>query len=94
MSINWKIRFKNKVWLSAFLAFVVSTAYSFLGMFDVMPAITENEVMQVVNSVLQVLSLFGLIVDPTTPGVNDSQRAMSYVAPGVMEPPDMDTNNG
>ena len=92
MAINWKVRFKNEVWLSAFLVFIVSTLYAFLGMFDIMPAITENEVLQIIDSVLRVLSLLGLIVDPTTPGMADSQRAMTYVAPGVMEPPDTESN--
>jgi len=34
-----------------------------------------------VTAVLQVLSLLGLIVDPTTAGVADSQRALGYEEP-------------
>lgn len=85
MKINWKVRFQNKVWLSAFIAFVVSTIYTFLGMFEVAPAVTQDSVMQVISAVLQLLGLLGVIVDPTTPNVADSDRAMHYVAPGVTE---------
>ena len=37
MSINWKVRFKNKVWLTAFLTFLISAAYQLLAMFEVDP---------------------------------------------------------
>lgn len=88
MKLNWTVRFKNKVWLASFLAFVVSTIYTLLGMFDVMPAITQDSVMQVISAVLQLLGLLGVIADPTTPGVNDSARAMNYIEPGVIKPPE------
>lgn len=86
MNINWKVRFKNKTWLASFIAFVVSTVYTLLGMFDVMPAVTQDSVMQVISAVLQLLGLLGVIADPTTPGVSDSDRAMAYVEPG--KPPE------
>ena len=52
-----------------------------LGMFDVAPSITQNSVMNVINAVLMMLSLMGVIVDPTTAGVGDSDRAMTYEEP-------------
>lgn len=82
--INWKIRFQNKAWLTAFLAFVVSTIYTALGIFDIAPAVTQDSVLQVISAVLQVLGLLGVIADPTTPGLSDSDRAMNYVEPGVL----------
>jgi len=42
--------------------------------------------MQVISAVLQLLGLLGVITDPTTPGVNDSARAMTYIEPG--KPPE------
>ena len=83
MNINWKIRFKNKVWLTSFIALIVSFAFDVLSMFDVFPTISESMVMQLVNIVLMVLGAVGVVSDPTTPGVNDSDRAMQYVSPGV-----------
>ena len=79
--INWKVRFKNKVWLGSFFSLVVGFVYSMLAIFDVFPAVTQNVVMQLINQVLTFLGLIGVIVDPTTAGIGDSQRAMSYEEP-------------
>lgn len=81
MKINWKVRFKNKVWLSAFISLIIGFVYSVLAAFDVFPAVTQNTVMQIVGNLLEFLGLIGVIVDPTTAGISDSNRAMSYEEP-------------
>ena len=80
MKLNWKVRFKNKVWLGSFFSLVVGFVYSLLALFDVFPAVTQNLVVQLLNQVLTFLGLIGVIVDPTTAGVGDSERAMGYSA--------------
>ena len=82
MKINWKVRFKNKVWLGSFFSLVVGFVYSLLALFDVFPAVTQNLVVQLLNQVLTFLGLIGVIVDPTTAGLEDSDRAMGYEDPG------------
>ena len=37
--------------------------------------------LQLLNQVLTFLGLIGVIVDPTTAGISDSDRAMTYVEP-------------
>lgn len=81
MKLNWKVRFQNKVWLGSFLSLIVGFIYSLLAMFDVFPAITQNLVIQMLNQILTFLGLIGVIVDPTTAGLGDSDRAMSYAEP-------------
>ena len=81
MKINWKVRFKNKVWLGSFLSLVIGFIYSLLALFDVFPAVTQNLVVQLLNQVLTFLGLVGVIVDPTTAGLEDSNRAMGYEDP-------------
>ena len=81
MKINWKVRFKNKVWLATFLSLIIGFAYNILAMFDIYPAVTQNAVTQVVGQVLTLLGLIGVLVDPTTEGLSDSNRAMSYEEP-------------
>lgn len=81
MKVNWKVRFKNKTWLAMFLSLIVNFIFNILKLFDVVPVVTENLVMNIVGQVLTVLGLFGVIVDPTTAGLNDSERAMNYVEP-------------
>ena len=81
MKLNWKVRFKNKVWLGSFLSLIVGFVYSMLALFDVFPEVTQNLVLQLVNQVLTFLGLIGVIVDPTTAGLEDSDRAMGYEEP-------------
>lgn len=81
MKINWKVRFKNKVWLGSFLSLVVGFVYSLLALFDVFPQVTQNLVIQLLNQILTFLGLIGVIVDPTTAGIGDSERAMGYEEP-------------
>ena len=92
MKINWKVRFKNPVWLTTFLGLIVGFAFNILKLFDVVPSVTQNQVMEIISQVLTFLGLFGIIADPTTAGMSDSERALSYDEPWVdpvkIEPPD------
>ena len=81
MKLNWKVRFKNKLWLGSFLSLIVGFVYSMLALFDVFPEVTQSLVLQLLNQVLTFLGLIGVIVDPTTAGIGDSERAMSYSQP-------------
>ena len=81
MKINWTVRLKNKVWLATMISFLISTVYQWLGYFDIAPVVTQDAVLQLASAVLQILSLLGLIVDPTTAGMGDSARAFGYEEP-------------
>ncbi len=81
MKVNWKVRFKNKIWLGSFVSLIVGFVYSMLSLFDIFPEVTESLVLQLMNQVLTFLGLIGVIVDPTTAGIGDSQRAMGYSEP-------------
>ena len=77
------MRLKNKVWLGSFLSLIVGFVYSMLALFDVYPEVTQNHIVQLVNQVLTFLGLIGVIVDPTTAGIGDSERALQYEEPWV-----------
>lgn len=81
MKVNWKVRFKNKTWLTMFISLIVGFIFNMLKLFDIVPAFSENLVMNIVGQVLTFLGLIGVIVDPTTVGVQDSNRAMEYTKP-------------
>ena len=83
MKVNWKVRFKNKAWLTSFFAAILTFVYTMLGMFDIYPEVTKNDVGEIISSILMFLSLVGVVVDPTTEGLNDSIRAMGYDLPWV-----------
>lgn len=84
MKINWKVRLRNKTWLAALIALVVSFAYDLLAMMEIVPAVDEAWVMSLVQTVLTVLAMLGVVIDPTTPGASDSERAMLYDEPGKL----------
>lgn len=88
--INWKVRFKNKVWLASFISLIIGFIYNVLRAFDIYPSVTETLVMEVVGQVLTFLGMFGVIADPTTEGLYDSQRALQYETPWVDEVTDQD----
>ena len=81
MKLNWKVRFRNKTWLFMFLSLIIGFVFNMLKCFDIYPAITENQIVNIVNQVLSFLGLVGVLVDPTTAGIGDSDRAMGYEEP-------------
>ena len=83
MKINWKVRIKNKIfWLSvvpAVLLLVQALAAPFGYKFDF--GVLNQQLAEIINAVLVVLSILGIVVDPTTHGVNDSTQALGYEQP-------------
>ena len=81
--INWQVRIKNKsFWLSLIPAVllliqVVAAVFGFeLDLGDL-----GNKLLDVVNAVFAVLAILGIVTDPTTAGVGDSQQALGYTTP-------------
>lgn len=79
--INWKLRFKNKVILTALIAQLVAIVYAILGMAGIVPAVGENAVLSLAYMVVEALCLMGIVVDPTTQGIKDSEQAQGYAEP-------------
>lgn len=78
IKINWKVRLRNRVWLTTLLATLIAFVFDVLTLLDVAPAVTQDSVMQFVTTLLTLLSALGVIIDPTTDGAGDSERAMEY----------------
>lgn len=72
--INLKLRLKNKVTLAA----LISAVFVMLGQFGL--EIPHN-IQEGVNTLLMILVLLGIVVDPTTKGVGDSEQALNYNEP-------------
>lgn len=81
MKINWKLRLQNKVTLMTLLLTTVAFVYQILGILGVTPRVTEDQVTQLVTIAINLAAVLGIIVDPTTQGINDSDRAMNYDVP-------------
>lgn len=81
MTINWKVRFQNKVWVSALVALLVTFIYDGAEMLGVVPPVDRSAILALVETMLKVLVALGVLVDPTTAGVSDSKQAMTYPKP-------------
>lgn len=81
MKINWKVRFRNKAFLLTFIPFVLSFIYQLLSIFNIFPKVTENTVLYLITQLINVLALLGIIIDGTTEGIGDSERALTYKEP-------------
>jgi len=82
MKMNWKLRLKNKTTLMALLTSVAALIYQILGAFGVVPGISEESVVTMIGIGVNALTMLGIVVDPTTKGISDSDLAMGYDAPG------------
>ena len=81
MKINWKVRLKNKTWLLAFAGAIVAFVYQILGMLGVVAPIAEDNVTQIIGLLVNLLVALGIVQDPTTAGMSDSNEALSYSEP-------------
>ncbi len=83
MKINWLVRIKNKnFWIAIIpatllLVQVVAAVFGYtLDLGDL-----GNKLLAVVNAAFALLSILGIITDPTTKGISDSKQAMTYIQP-------------
>ena len=83
MKINWTVRLKNKTfWLSIIPAILllVQAVAAVVGIQLDFGDLSEK-LIAVVNAVFVVLSILGIVTDPTTAGIGDSTRALSLQKP-------------
>ncbi len=83
MKINLLVRIKNKAfWLAlipALLLVVQAVAALFGYRWDFV--VLNQQIAAVINAVFAALAILGVVNDPTTAGVTDSDRAMGYSKP-------------
>ena len=78
MKINWKVRLRNKTWLASVLALIISFVYDLLAMAEYVPPLSEDWLMSLLQTLLTLLTALGVVIDPTTDGAGDSDRARTY----------------
>ena len=83
MSINWKVRIKNKTFWLALIPAVLLLAQQVAGLFGVALDFGQikDQLVAIVGTVFTLLAILGIVADPTTAGVGDSERAMGYTEP-------------
>lgn len=81
MNINWLLRLKNKATLSTLIVLDITFVYQVLGLFGIVPGVSQDMMIQLAGIIVNILAAFGVVVDPTTAGVSDSARAQGYTEP-------------
>jgi phi LC3 family holin len=86
-NINWKVRIKNKTFWVTAIPTVLLLITQVAGLFGFTLDLSEigEKLVGIASTVFLILSLTGVVVDPTTEGMADSERAKNYVAPGVLK---------
>lgn len=81
--INWTVRLKNKAFWLSFIPALLLLVQVVLAVFGVELDLGDlgNRLLSVVNAAFAVLTILGVVTDPTTEGVSDSAQAMTYDKP-------------
>lgn len=81
--INWKVRFRNKTfWITLIPAVIIllQTIFALFGITWDETSISASLV-TITDTLFVILAILGVVVDPTTQGIDDSAQAMTYTEP-------------
>jgi phi LC3 family holin len=86
--INWKVRLRNRNWVIAFVSQIMIVAqmvFACLNSFGIidfqLTDAIQNSVLTFLNAGFVLLSMLGIVQDPTTKGYGDSEQALKYKDP-------------
>ena len=75
--INWIVRIKNKAFWVALIPALLLLVQAIAAVFGFAIDLGDK-LLTVINALFAVLAILGVVVDPTTPGTGDSERALTY----------------
>ena len=83
MMINWKVRILNKTFWITLVPALALLLQAFLAVFNIRLEFgdTTDKLLVFINALFAVFVIVGIVNDPTTSGVSDSTRAMTYERP-------------
>jgi phi LC3 family holin len=83
MKINWKVRIKNKTFWMALIPAILLVVQIVTGWFGFNFAadLVGEEASKFINAIFAVLTILGIVNDPTTAGTSDSLQARTYKKP-------------
>lgn len=81
--INWSVRLKNKNFWLALVPALALLAQAFANIFNLTLEFgdTVDKILVFINVLFAFLVLVGVVNDPTTSGLSDSERALTYTEP-------------
>ena len=82
-NINWLVRIKNKAFWIALIPAILLLIQVVAAVFGITIDLGDmgNKLLAVVNAVFTVLTILGVVTDPTTDGITDSKQALEYTEP-------------
>lgn len=82
-NINWVVRIRNKTFWVALIPAVLLLIQVVAAVFGYTLDLGNlgNKLLDVVNAVFAVLAILGVVTDPTTKGITDSDQALTYTEP-------------
>lgn len=83
MIINWKVRILNKTFWITLVPALALLLQTLLAVFNIKLELGEtiDKLLVFINALFAVFVIVGVVNDPTTAGVSDSTRAMTYERP-------------
>ena len=83
MKINWKVRVKNRAFWIAIIPALALLGKQVLELFGINVDFTNvsKELLGIIETIFVILAIVGVITDPTTKGISDSERALGYSEP-------------
>lgn len=89
MKINWKIRMENPMWWVQILLSIITPILTYAGItaeeittWAALGGLLLDAISNPYVLVLVGVSVYNAIVDPTTKGIGDSERALNYTELG------------
>lgn len=81
--INWKVRIKNKMFWLAIVPAVLLLVQQLAALFGFALDFTgvQDGLIAIIGTVFSILTILGIVADPTTEGVGDSEQALNYDKP-------------
>lgn len=81
MKVNWKVRMQHKQFWVSLIALLIVLANQIAGIFNVDVTIYSEQLTGITETVLMILALMGIVIDPTTKSASDSAQALMYTRP-------------
>jgi len=85
MGINWKVRFKHRSFWISFIALMSVFLNQIASIFNLDVTLFNSQITELAQTVLMIFVFLGIVVDPTTQGIKDSDQALTYIEPRKKE---------
>lgn len=79
LKINLSVRLKNKTFCIAMIGAILLLITQILDIFGLKIDLStlEGQLKSIIETIFMILTLVGVVVDPTTEGIKDSENAMN-----------------